>query len=622
MRQGRVSGRGMRFRALLLAGGLIAATSAMVIAQASPESLLPPGFDEPQPAPAATPRPSNRPAPTAPTAGSTSVPVVQALPGGTNAPPVTGPKLPSLGDTLDPKIIEELIEAQRPKYDIPPAATRSLASVGVLPEGEGGMPEAATAGLDGRYLRAVLEGTRRPLVSRWGSILLRRALASRLATPAGLDGADWAALRARVLLRMGEVDAARALVQEVDSGAYTPALEDAALDVYLATGDVLGICPVAAITAARRQGAAWQVSRQICRAFAGEGSGAMAELERLRRRGVGDGFQNIDLLLAQKFAGSALESRKAVKIEWDGVEELTPWRYGLAIATGLEPPPALLQKAGNRYDPIAARAPMVPLASRAAAADFAAARGVLSGAAMVDLWSQMRGDPDVAAEWTTRAGRLREAYVAAAPADRLTAMRELWGDESDPARAYSRRVLTAYAAARLPVNDQFVDDSGDLVASMLAAGLDANAARWSAVVPQGGQGWALLALATPGRSAQVGGGLLDDFYSDDPSEDSRKSRFLLAGLYGLGRVDRGVASDFAGDLGIDLRRQTKWSRAIQGAAASGNQPLVAYLAGLGMQGESWNQMTALHLYHIVSALRRVGLEPEARMIAAEAVARG
>ncbi len=629
MNQDAIRRRGVRFRALLLAGGLIAATSAVVIAQETPESLLPPGFDEPQPAP--TPRASNRPAPTtAPSPGnapgSVSVPVIQALPGGSSAPAAApGPTLPSLGETLDPKIIEELIEAQRPKYDIPPAATRSLASVGVVAEGEGGLPEAATAGLNGRYLRAVLEGTKRPLVSRWGSILLRRALVSRLATPVGLDGADWAALRARVLLRMGEVDAARALVQEVDSGQYTPALEDAALDAYLATGDVLGICPVSAISAARRQGAQWQAVRQICRAFVGEGSGAMAELERLRRRGVGDGFQNVDLLLAQKFAGSALESRKAVKIEWEGVEELTPWRYGLAIATGLEPPPALLQKAGNRFDPLSARAPMLPLTSRAAAADFAAARGILSGTAMVDLWSQMHGDADVPAEWTARAGRLRMAYVAASPADRLAAMRELWGDESDPMRAYSRRVLTAYAAARLPVNQAFADDSGDLIASMLTAGLDANAGRWSAVVPEGGQGWALLAVGTPdtgGGNRTVGGGSLDDFYSDDPSDNARKSRFLLAGLYGLGRVERGVASDFASKVGVNLTRQTRWTRAIQSAATSGNQPLVVTLAGLGMQGDSWSQMTALHLYHIVSALRRVGLEPEGRMIAAEAVARG
>ena len=41
-----------------------------------------------------------------------------------------------------------------------------------------------------------------------------------------------------------------------------------------------------------------------------------------------------------------------------------------------------------------------------------------------------------------------------------------------------------------------------------------------------------------------------------------------------------------------------------------------------MQGSSWDQMTPRHLYFIVSALNRVGLQAEARMIAAEAVARG
>ncbi len=40
---------------------------------------------------------------------------------------------------------------------------------------------------------------RGPLVSRWGHILLRRALASRLDAPAGMDPAEFAALRARAL---------------------------------------------------------------------------------------------------------------------------------------------------------------------------------------------------------------------------------------------------------------------------------------------------------------------------------------------------------------------------------------------------------------------------------------
>ena len=45
------------------------------------------------------------------------------------------------------------------------------------------------------------------------------------------------------------------------------------------------------------------------------------------------------------------------------------------------------------------------------------------------------------------------------------------------------------------------------------------------------------------------------------------------------------------------------------------------LAGFGMQGADWHRMTPRYLFHIISALRQVGLEADARMIAAEAVAR-
>jgi len=40
-----------------------------------------------------------------------------------------------------------------------------------------------------------------------------------------------------------------------------------------------------------------------------------------------------------------------------------------------------------------------------------------------------------------------------------------------------------------------------------------------------------------------------------------------------------------------------------------------------MQTANWDRLPAEHLYHIVAALHRVGLDPEARMIAAEAIAR-
>ena len=201
-------------------------------------------------------------------------------------------------------------------------------------------------------------------------------------------------------------------------------------------------------------------------------------------------------------------------------------------------------------------------------------------------------------------------------------MRALWDGGADEEARYSRQVLTAYAAARLPVLADYAEQAPDLIAAMLSAGLDENALRWSAQADTGSLAWGQLALAAPSRSTPVDSAALSSFYGNDKSTGYRKSRFLIAGLTGLGRVDAAAAGSFSGKLGIDLSRQTKWSRLIDQAADVNNQELVVLLAGLGMQGSGWDKMTSVNLYHIVSALNRVGLGAEARMIAAEAVARG
>ncbi|MES2302469.1 MAG: hypothetical protein V4521_10435 [Pseudomonadota bacterium] len=557
---------------------------------------------------------------------ATSSPVVQAIPA-TSAPVAVGGggiSDQALLNSLDPALLEKLIQSARPKFDIPPSGRRSVDVVGVIDEKDGGFPAASTHYLNGPFVDGVIGKMRGQFVSRWGHILARRALASRLATPVGMNGADWAAIRAQLLLRMGEPDAARAMVQSVDSGNYTRRLEDAAMASFLATADPVGLCPITALTAAGRPGWDWDLSRAICSAFADEGSPAMAQLDRAMRRGTGS---KIDILLAQKFAGAAINARRAVKIEWDGVEALTPWSIGMAFATGVEPPEALRKSAGAGYALLAARAPMLPLASRAAAADVAAARGALSATAMIDLYSQLyalretSGGESSTDDWSARAESLRAAYVSASAADRYDAIRTLWGDGSDPDRAYAGLVMTSYAAARLtPAMDQ-ADNAPALIASMLTAGLDRNALKWAPFLPIGSEGWGLLVLANPGRANKVGSEGLSAFSDEDDSENALRSRFLLAGLMGLDRVDAGAARDFAGKLELDLARQTRWTRAIDGAAASNNPALVSLLAAFGMQGERWDRMTPLHLYHIVSALHRVGLDGEARMIAAEAVAR-
>jgi hypothetical protein len=594
-----------------LAGAVLAVSSTLALA--APESLLPPGFDNPTPTP--TPRATAAPAPSSASGPSAQpLPGVPAVPGGpeaalpSNLPPV------EVLEKMDPDKLDELF-GLKPKYDIPPGAQRSLEKVGVIDLAEGGFPSRALAGQPASLIYAALAGTKGPLVSHWGHILLRRALASRLDAPQGMDPVQFAALRATVLDRIGEGAAARALVQDVDSANYDPALATAAFDAYLQTGDIVGICPVAQLKGDLLATPEWQMTRSICAAFGGESRRAEQELSRALSRGVAP---RIDVLLAQRYAGAAGEGRQAVTIEWNDVNEMTPWRLALTRALGIEIPDRLRGDAGSALFRSDVFFPAAPLAQRAAAADRAAREGVLSSAAMVDLYSQLWADPDVADDDKDQAGQLREAYVANDPQARLSAMQSLWGGTPD----YGRQVLTAYAAARLPVDKDLANNAAPIIASMLAAGLDRNAMPWGRVVDEGSLAWALLALAQPTTQRVVPGSAVDSFIGDDNSPEQRKSRFLLAGLAGLGRLDQGDVNTLAGRLAVNFNGQTKWTQAIDRAGQYRNPALVALLAGLGMQGSGWDKMTARHLFHIVRALDQSGLNAEARMIAAEAVARG
>jgi hypothetical protein len=519
---------------------------------------------------------------------------------------------------MSPDQLDELL-GLKPKFDMPAAARRSMNQVGILAEDEGGMPVGSVGRQNPVLVMALLNGNKGQLISRWGHILLRRALASRLDAPAGMNPADFAAGRAGLLVRMGEGEAARELVQDVDAGNYTPALTQSAMDAYAFTADITGICPITAVVGSVRKDADWRALRAICASFQGDGAAGLAQLDHLTGEG---GWPRIDVLLAQRYAGSAGKARRAVKIEWDGVSDMNPWRYAMTIALGLTPPDGLMKDLPKRYAYVAATAPMLGLETRAAGADRAGAAGILSSASMVDLYGQIYAQDDINGDWAKAAETLRSAYIAEKPADRLTAIRALWDGAADEEARYSRQVLTAYAAARLPVLGDYAAQAPELIASMLAAGLDQNALRWSSQADTGSLAWGQLALAAPSRSSPVDGSALSTFYGNDTSSEHRKSRFLLAGLAGLGRVDPNVTATFGGKLEIELDRQTKWSRLIDRAADVNNRELVVLLAGLGMQGSGWDKMTSVNLYHIVSALNRVGLSAEARMIAAEAVARG
>ncbi|MGB3470921.1 MAG: hypothetical protein WBA51_08890 [Erythrobacter sp.] len=615
--------------------------SGFAIAQDAPESLLPPGFDDPAPAP--TPPPAPTPLPTA--APVTAPPVapgtVPAAPGTVpGAPSGPLPPVPQISDadlTGVPTIqeLEDLSTDQlddllglKPRYDTPPAARRSLARVGVLSPEEGGLPTGSFARQPARLVRAMLAGTDTPLVSRWGHILVRRALASRLAAPDGMNPVEFAALRAGVLNRMGEYTVARALVQDVDTANWSQQLADEALSAFIAASDPLGVCPYVRLQGIERMAGdgdakvdpRWVMMSAVCDSYAGESARAGSQLDAALDEEIAPA---IDILLARRFAGAAGRGQRAVSIEWEGVESLNPWRFAMANAVGEPIPDALLDDVGPFYARAGAAAAMLPLSQRAMYAPRAGEEGVFSAQAMVDIYSAVYADENIGGQLGEQARGLRSAYLAPEPEGRIAAMEALWSGgaeaESNPDLHWAQ-VLTSYAAARVVPSAGLSDKAGPLIASMLTAGLDRDALAWKPVVADGSLGWALIALADPEGRA-VSSDAVEVFISDDADEEQRRSQFLVAGLAGLGRLSGDALAGLDDDLDLGLSRETRWTRTIDRAAGVRNPAMVALLAGLGMQGDDWSQMTPLHLYHVVAALSKVGLSAEARMIAAEAVSR-
>ncbi|MBL9064911.1 MAG: hypothetical protein JNN10_01300 [Sphingopyxis sp.] len=592
-----------------LSGSALAA--ALVLPAIAQESLLPEGFGNPAdtPAPRPTPTPSQTPAPTSAPKNGTPPPPVTPTVGSTDTAGATD-------DADEDDVDDETVEPGTLKYDLPPGARRLLTRIGPLTPETGGLgPDAF--GVRGQYAAAIMRRTSGQFASRWGQILLRRSLVSAIDTPATINGADLAADRASLLLRMGESIAARWIVQSVDYDRASPRLVAAAQQTYLANADPAGLCAYVPAGLAHGDEQAWRLASAICSGLSGEAGPAGWAIGRVRSSGR---IANFDILLAERVLGATGSGRRSTTIEWDNVDRLTSWRFGMATATGVPVPDALRTAAPANMKGWTVLAPMTDMASRVAAAPEAAARGVLSSDAYVSLLSAAAGEEEPSEALAAQTDQLRAAFGSARGADRYAAMEAIWAAGSAPVQQYAALVSTARAAAALPVNTEIGADPWQLLGSMLAGGYDANAIAWVPTVTVGSRAWGVLAVGSPRPLNGTTAGTVGQFSGNDDSADYLRSKFLLAGLAGLGRIDAGAAASAASDLEVDLGKQTRWSRAIMAAAERREPGMVALLAAAGMQGE-WSKVPPYHLYYIVRALREVGLASEARMIAAEALVR-
>jgi hypothetical protein len=508
----------------------------------------------------------------------------------------------------------------QPPVEYPGWARRDVWTVGSIDPVQLGLGSEAWGTASGQFLSTLMRRMNPPLASRWAHIALRDALLARLHAPAAVNPVDWAGERAWLLLRMGEADAARLVVAGVDTDRFTPKMVQVGVQTALANADPAALCPLEDGIRQNDSGIRGLV-QAMCASLAGEPDSASAQIDQARRYGRIGG---VDLALAEKVVGAG-GSGRSTTVEWDPVDSLTAWRFGLSAGTGLVPPDRLIKNASVQLRAFEARAPLLAPQQRLDSALIAAGLGVFSSQTLIDLYSAVYDTTDPTDLPQSDAWQVRQAFVGKDLDTRLAAIRKVLAIGKDPLRKEAARALAARAATLIEPDANLSKDAPELISAMLAGGYDRAAARWTSAI--GGMDkedadrcWAMLALGAP-DIADVGTGRITSFIGRDKSRDHVRSALLVAGLAGLGRISVDTANSLNRRHGLSLGHSTSWTQMIDAAAAAHQPATVLVLTGTGFQTAAFDRVPPSHLYHVISALQRTGQTFTARMIAAEALSR-
>ena len=552
-----------------------------------PKSLLPDDLDTPPPANLPGRPQEILPGASAPTGGFA---------------PESGPTAIELPKPPEPEKLDPLAELAGP--------TVQPELAGILSQATGGLGADLFSGSDGRFLVALLARLDRPLASRWGQILLQRALLTRANAPAGINPADWVAARAHALLAFGAGADAHRLVSQIAVDRYSPRLHAVALQSALATADPMALCPLSPIAKAATGSATWVLADAMCLSILGDDVGAAQMFDTLRRENK---LNEFDIGLAERVASATGSGRRGANPEWGEVKGLTAWRLGMASAAGLEIPAALLDQATPSQAGWIVRLPGLSIGVRASHAPEAAATGAISSAEINRVLAAEAATLNPSDVAKSAGGQLRAANVAPEISARIDALQKLWSrSAAGSADRYGWQVATAPSAARLPASSGLASAAPEIAASLMAAGITAPASGWWRATADADRDlrarlWGMIVAATPGVPVEAS--LFDRWADDVPAH---RADLLAAGLAGLGRGDVGRKFPLI---------ENDWTRAMDRAVASRHAGEAMLLAASALRG-SWAEVPPDYLRRIAAALVILGYKSEAALIVAEAANRG
>jgi hypothetical protein len=492
---------------------------------------------------------------------------------------------------LDPTLDETMEEPQPVGLTGTARAPLDLDNHGLVGPSTGGFGPNVWRGSRGRPLAALLAAYPSPAASKYTQILLRRVLTTRAAPPVGLGGADFAAERALLLLRLGDVERARALLEPIPVSRYSRRLYYAGGQTFLAAVDFPALCPLALNAVAVSRDPLWPLASAVCMALNGDDAGAAINLDYARDR---SNTAEADLQLAERLVSGVTAGASTAPVQqsaWPQGAALTTFRLAAALGAGTPPPAALVARAPVQVQGWMVRAGALPVDQRFGPAHRAAALGLLTADELASHWAARQS-----AQANTLQGQLGVAYSAPTTAARLGAMQNIWGSAQSPLDRVTFRMVTAPAAAQLPPNGRAAQ-APDVIRSLVLAGDWRRATNWwRAVSAAAAEGdgtakasqaaiWPVMAALDVQRqvagSAQAFETWFDGFEAADGDAKTRAGQVAVAALRGLGlSYAQGSIAGLPGRVDSYDAASGRPAALLQAAVQGGRQGEAALLAAL------------------------------------------
>jgi hypothetical protein len=497
-----------------------------------------------------------------------------------------------------------------------------LGGGGSLP-GKHGLGPAAWSRSSGGFSTQLMLKMSAATGSRYQHILLRRLLLTPAPPPTGADPVKFLNARAHLLLRMGEVEASKILLNSLPQTAYTRQSYAVAGQAHMAAIDLPSACPLATRAIVFSPDAQWPLISGVCSALQGDDGGAALGLDIARQEGKVNRF---DLMLAEQMVTALSGGGRGGEIAWPEKGKFTSYRVGGVYSSGQRFPRAALLRAPVAVQNWLARSGAVDSDTRWALAWTATARGVMSAAEFSSLWAARGSAMDERARAYRPEGLYQRAFAAPSVAGRRQAFAQLLAlGKSEAGRAAMWSLLAAPAAAYAPFDPATAKSAeqaafaSQAVRAMIMGGRVRDALKWWPIVaksqsPEVRKIWALLLVASGNKALPVSQDFADAWADAQSGDDeARRIEMGFAALQGLGyplKAPLGKNPGTADD--------TVLFEKLADAAKRGARGEVVLLSHMAL-GQSVSQTDAATLFAVLRAYRAVGLGAEARMIAADAM---